>query len=90
MEDAKLTTAARKKLSSGTFCGKNRSFPVNDCAHFRAALRLLPRAKPDKGNKAAIRACIMRRGRKLGCIKKNKDFLELVGGDFVTAIWFCE
>lgn len=30
-EDAKLTTAQRKKLPSSAFCGPNRSFPVPDC-----------------------------------------------------------
>jgi len=74
--DAKLSTAARKKLSSKTFCGPGRSFPVNDCAHYTAALRLLSRFK---GDKTGIRACIMRRGRSLGCggaKAKKKDSLE--------------
>ena len=30
----KLTTKQRKRLKDSTFCGKNRSFPVQDCAHF--------------------------------------------------------
>lgn len=71
--DATLSAAQRKKLTSSTFCGPGRSFPVNDCAHFTAALRLLPRFKGG-GDKGAIRSCIMGRGRKLGCPgAKNKD-----------------
>ena len=53
---AVLKAAARKKLPDSAFAGgidktkgkgnaKRRRFPVNDKAHARAALRLLPRAK---------------------------------------------
>ena len=77
-QDAKLTTKQRKRLKSSTFCGPNRSFPVNDCAHYTAALRLIGRYK-GPGKKSAIRACIMRRGRALGCKgAKKSDFVELM------------
>lgn len=66
VSDARLTAAQRRRLSSTTFCGPGRSFPVNDCAHFTAALRLLPRFKGE-GDRGRIRSCIMSRGRKLGC-----------------------
>lgn len=78
LEDAKLTTTARKKLSAGTFCGPNRSFPVNDCLHYRVALSYLNRYK-GPGDKSRIKACIERRGKKLGCpsaVKKTKDNKE--------------
>jgi len=65
-KDAKLSTKQRNRLKSSTFCGPNRSFPVPDCAHYVAALRLLNRYK-GPGDKSKIRACIMRRGRQLGC-----------------------
>ena len=42
---AKLSTEARKKLPSSDFLGPNRSFPVPDKAHARAAVRLAPRAE---------------------------------------------
>ena len=35
---AKLTTAARKRLPSKVFAGPDRSFPIEDKAHARAAL----------------------------------------------------
>jgi len=71
--DAKLSAEQRKKLGSKTFCGPGRSFPVNDCAHYTAALRLLSRYKGE-GSKSRIRACIMRRGKSLGCGKKSDAF----------------
>lgn len=55
-----------------------RSFPVNDCAHYTAALRLLGRSKYSDSTKKKIRACINRRGKKLGCggAKKAKSYVE--------------
>jgi hypothetical protein len=41
---AKLSTAARKKLPGKDFAGPGRSFPEEDDAHRRAAIRLAPRA----------------------------------------------
>lgn len=64
--DAKLKTSARKALPDSAFCGPNRSFPVPDCAHVRAALRLLGRYN-GPGKKSSIRACVERKARKLGC-----------------------
>lgn len=69
--DAKLSSAQRKKLSGSTFCGPDRSFPVNDCAHYTAALRLLNRYK-GPGSKSSIRACIMRKGKRMGCGSKDE------------------
>lgn len=75
--DAKLTTKQRKKLSSSSFCGPNRSFPVNDCAHYTAALRLIGKYK-GPGDKSKIRACIERKGKALGCTgAKKKDSDEV-------------
>tara|TARA_Y100000310_G_scaffold332007_1_gene406701 strand:- start:2542 stop:4800 length:2259 start_codon:yes stop_codon:yes gene_type:complete len=71
-EDAKLSAGQRKKLSSGTFCGPDRSFPVNDCPHYVAAKRLIGRYK-GPGDKAKILACVERKGRALGCQTKKKD-----------------
>ena len=68
----KLTTKQRKKLKDSTFCGPGRSFPVPDCAHYTAALRLLNRSKYSDSTKANIRACIMRKGKKLGCSGAKK------------------
>lgn len=41
---AKLSTSARKKLPNSAFAGPGRSFPEEDDAHRRAAIRLAPRA----------------------------------------------
>ena len=54
IKDAKLDAEARKKLSGKSFCGPNRTFPVEDCAHHTAALRLLGRAKISDGAKEKI------------------------------------
>jgi hypothetical protein len=71
VRDAKLSAGQRKKLSGSTFCGPERSFPVNDCAHYTAALRLIGRYK-GSGDKGRIRACIERKGKRLGCGSKSK------------------
>ncbi len=74
---AKLTTKQRKKMKSSTFCGPGRSFPVNDCAHYTAALRLLNRSKFSSSTKAKIRSCVNAKGKKMGCggaKKKEKSF----------------
>lgn len=68
MQDSKLTTKQRKSLKSSTFCGPDRSFPVPDCKHVKAGLSLLGRYK-GPGSKTAIKACIYRKAKKLGCFK---------------------
>lgn len=66
-EAKKLTTKDRKKLKSGTFCGPNRSFPVNDCKHAATAKAFLGRSKFSAATKKKIAACINRRAKALGC-----------------------
>jgi len=75
MSDAKLSTKKRKSLPGSSFCGPGRSFPVPDCAHVTAALRLLNRAKVSSSTKAKIRACVMRKSRSMNCktTQKKKD-----------------
>lgn len=68
----RLTPAARKKLSAGTFCGPGKSFPVPDCKHWWAALRVLPKYK-GPGDRSKIKACIQRKGKELGCTKSKKQ-----------------
>ncbi len=63
----KLTTKTRKKLPKSVFCGPNRSFPVNDCAHVRAAKAYLKRSKFSAATQRRIAACINRRAKELGC-----------------------
>lgn len=62
--------------------GPNRSFPINDCAHYTAALRLLNRSKFSAKTKAKIRACVLRKGKKMGCKgavdkKENSSYLTI-------------
>jgi hypothetical protein len=66
LEDAKLSTKQRKDLPASAFCGPNRSFPVNDCAHVTIARRLIGRYK-GPGNKTSILACVNRKAKSLGC-----------------------
>jgi len=65
--DAKLTTKQRKALPDSDFCGPNRSFPAQDCAHVTSARRLVGRAKVGAATKAKILACVNRKAKKLGC-----------------------
>ena len=69
----KLSTKERKKLKDSQFCGPGRSYPVPDCAHYTAALRLLNRSKYSDSTKKNIRACIMRKGKQLGCSGAKKE-----------------
>lgn len=66
-EAKKLTTKDRKKLKKSTFCGPNRSFPVNDCKHAATAKAFLGRSKFSAATKKRIAACINRRAKALGC-----------------------
>lgn len=81
-KSAKLSTKKRKSLPDSSFCGPGRSFPVNDCAHYTAALRLLNRSKFSSSTKAKIRACVNRKGKAMGCggAKKAKSAFEEAGG----------
>lgn len=80
---AKLTTKQRKNLKASTFCGPDRSFPINDCNHYTAALRLLNRSKFSSSTKAKIRSCVNAKGKKMGCggAKKAKSNLIEQGVD---------
>ena len=65
-------------MKDSTFCGPGRSFPVNDCAHYTAALRLLNRSKFSDSTKSKIRSCVNSKGKKMGCggAKKAKSYVE--------------
>ena len=51
--------------------------PVNDCSHYTAALKMLSRSKFSDSTKKGIHSCITRRGKTLGCIKKEKSDIGL-------------
>jgi len=76
-KSAKLSTKKRKSLPDSAFCGPGRSFPVNDCAHYTAALRLLGRSKYSDATKEKIRACINRKGKQLGCSSKKEKSMDI-------------
>lgn len=59
---ARLTAATRKKLPASTFAGPNRSFPLPDISHGRAALSEAHNAA-DPG---AIRAAVHRKFPSIG------------------------
>jgi len=69
---APLTTKQRKKMKSNTFCGPNRSFPVNDCKHVGAAKAYLGRSNFSASTKKSIAACINRKAKALGCTPGKK------------------
>lgn len=72
-QDAKLTTRQRKNLKGTSFCGPERSFPVPDCKHVKAALSLLGRYT-GPGDKAKIRACIYGKAKAMKCFAAT-DFM---------------
>lgn len=67
-EEAVLSYKKRQKLSAGTFCGPNKSYPVNDAAHARNALARLSqfggRLKPSVRKR--VLACIKKKAKKFG------------------------
>ena len=74
IKDAKLSTAARKKLPDSAFCGPGRSFPAHDEAHVRAGLRLLNRSDYSDATKAKIKACLYRKGKKYGITPSDEEY----------------
>jgi len=78
--DAKLSTKQRKALAPSQFCGPQESFPVNDCAHYTAAKRLIGKYK-GPGDKTKIMSCVNTKGKALGCptAKKKGDDEEPEG-----------
>lgn len=73
MEVAKpLTTKQRKKMKKSTFCGPDRSFPVNDCKHVGVAKAYLGRSNFSASTKKKIAACINRKAKQLGCTPGKK------------------
>ena len=62
---ARLTAKARKKIPTSQFAGPNRSFPIPDAAHARAAI-MLSKFAPDP---AAVKARAEAR------LKKGKGLL---------------
>lgn len=66
IEEAKLSYAERKNLSSSAFCGPDRSFPAHDAAHVRNGLARLKNSKFSPAIKARILACLRRRAKKYG------------------------
>lgn len=90
LEDAKLSTTQRKKLSGSTFCGPNRSFPVPDCAHVTAARRLIGRAKVSDSTKSTILACVSRKASSLGCSAKGKSSKDEVTITDLFAAWISD
>ncbi len=53
---AKLSASQRRALPSSTFAGPNRSFPVNDKKHAKAALMLINKAPASARPKIRARA----------------------------------
>lgn len=77
-EDRKLSTKKRNELPDTSFCGPNRTFPVPDCAHVTAALRLLGRAKVSESTKNKIKACVNRKAKSLGCAIQKDDYEKII------------
>lgn len=77
LEDKTLSAEERKELPDSAFCGPNRSFPVNDCAHVTAARRLVSRAKLSDAQKAKVMACVNAKASQMKCdVEEQKDNQE--------------
>lgn len=75
LEDKALTAEQRKDLPDSAFCGPERSFPVNDCAHVTAAKRLLNRAKLSDSQKAKVLSCVNEKAESMKCdASKDETF----------------
>lgn len=72
-KDTKLTTEQRDKFPDSAFCGPNKSFPGHDKAHVTAGLSLLDRVEASDANKAKVRACLFRKGKKYGTIPQKDE-----------------
>lgn len=57
----KLTTKERNALPASAFCGPNRSFPVTDMVHVRAARAFINRAALSANQRAKVLACVARK-----------------------------
>ena len=78
LEDKALTAEERNNLPESAFCGPNRSFPVNDCAHVTAARRLISRAKLSDGQKAKVLACVNKKAVAMKCdVEAQSDSEEV-------------
>ena len=71
--DKALTPKQREELPDSVFCGPERSFPVNDCAHVTAAKRLIGRAKLSDEQKNKVLSCIDKRSISMKCETKEVD-----------------
>ncbi len=65
-EDETLTEEEREALPEEDFCGPGRSFPINDCAHYTAAMSMLDRYQ-GPGDKTEIKDSIIQKGKSLDC-----------------------
>lgn len=80
---APLTTKQRKNMKSSTFCGPNRSFPVNDCKHVGVAKAYLGRSNFSDATKKKIAACINRKAKQLGCTPGKKAKADVDGEEIM-------
>ncbi len=72
--DKALSAEERNELPDSAFCGPDRSFPVNDCAHVTAARRLVSRAKLSDAQKAKVMACVNAKAAEMKCdAEEQKD-----------------
>ena len=55
---ARLSAAARKALPDSAFAGPNRSFPIQDADHARAAAMLENKGNASAATKAKIRKAL--------------------------------
>jgi hypothetical protein len=68
IQEAKLSYAAREKLSPEAFCGPNKSYPAHDASHVRNGLAKLSQfgAKMKPEVSARIHNCLKAKAKKFG------------------------
>lgn len=72
IEDKVLTTKARKRLKSESFCGPGRTYPAHDRAHAANALsRVKQHGSPSLQKR--VRACVCRKFPSLPACSRSKD-----------------
>ncbi len=75
IEDKVLTAADRKRLSSKTFCGPGKSYPVPDRQHGATALSYVKQHGSPSLQKR-VRACVCRKYPSLPSCQRNNDSAE--------------
>jgi hypothetical protein len=75
-EDALLSVEDKAELTDQAFCGPERSFPIADCAHLKAARKLIDRFEDSNPTKNLISSIVEEKAKNLDC-DKSEEYTKL-------------